>query len=73
MRCTQSATQLARETLIAFFANWLLVVLVELGLLRHLVVAHGASKVVIAPRLVECGEDFKLKKYITITCERLQY
>lgn len=38
----QTASELIREALVAFLANRLFVVLVELGLLVQLVVANGA-------------------------------
>lgn len=66
MRGTQSTTQLVRESLVTLFADWLLVVFVELGFLRHLVVAHGTRKMVNAPRLVECSENFIKRKLYTI-------
>lgn len=53
MRRPQALPQLGGQSLVALLAHWLLVVLVELGLLVHLPVAGRARKVVHTPGLVQ--------------------
>ena len=53
VRLLQALTQFGWEAVEALFAHWLQIEFVEFRLLRHLRVAHGASEVVHAPRLVQ--------------------
>jgi hypothetical protein len=52
MGLPQATPHFGREVLIAPLADWFQVHLKELGLLIHLLVAHGAGKVMHTPGLV---------------------
>lgn len=57
----QTSAQFAGDLLVALLANRFQIALVEFRLLVHLLIAHGAGKVVNAPGLVQSSEDWKDK------------
>lgn len=57
VRISQSFSELGWQPLVAFLANWFLIVLVELWFEIQILVAHVAWEVIDAPGLVESGEN----------------
>jgi len=65
----QPQSQVARVPVVALFANWFEVDLVELCLDCHLLVAGGAGEVVHAPRLVQGREHVSLDDVVANMAE----